>query len=123
MHVEIEHRDPVQPVVVQRMFGGDGAGGAEFRRVWQAILARTEAIAPELILVSAGFDAHADDPLASLALREEDFAWVSHEICTLAGRICAGRVVSCLEGGYDLPALGASAAAHVKVLKEHGDGR
>ena len=72
---------------------------------------------PQLILVSAGFDAHADDPLASLMWRERDFAAITRMICD-TGRACAAPVVSALEGGYDLAALGRSARAHVEVLKE-----
>ena len=58
------------------------------------------------------------DPLAELCLTEDDFAWATAEICALAGRVCAGRVVSTLEGGYDLAALAGSAAAHVRALME-----
>jgi len=72
--------------------------------------------APDLLFVSAGFDAHADDPLASLELVEGDFAWVTRELVNIAGETSQGRVISMLEGGYDLPALGRSAAAHVKEL-------
>ena len=76
------------------------------------------AFAPELILVSAGFDAHRFDPLANLGWDESDFAWLTREICNLADELCDGRVVSTLEGGYDLPALAASVAAHVTELME-----
>jgi acetoin utilization deacetylase AcuC-like enzyme len=75
-----------------------------------------------MIFVSAGFDAHARDPLANLNLTEADFAWVTGQICDIADRHCRGRVVSTLEGGYDLSALAASAAAHVRVLMERGHG-
>lgn len=95
-----------------------GSGGAAMRAVWQPALARVAAFAPELILVSAGFDAHADDPLAGLEWQVEDFAWLTGAICDLAAACCGGRVVSALEGGYDLPALAASVAAHVDVLRE-----
>ncbi|SLN53156.1 Histone deacetylase-like amidohydrolase [Roseovarius albus] len=95
----------------------DGMGSTEFRQVWgQEILPAVAAFEPEFILVSAGFDAHAADPLASLRLTEADFAWVTSAICDLAGESCQGRVVSSLEGGYDLQALAASAAAHVDAL-------
>ena len=77
-----------------------------------------DAHAPDLLIISAGFDAHADDPLANLMLREADFEWITHRLCDLADRHCDGRVVSTLEGGYDLDALAASTAAHVRVLKE-----
>jgi acetoin utilization deacetylase AcuC-like enzyme len=94
-------------------------GGAEMRRaydreVWPAL----EDFAPELIIVSAGFDAHAADPLANLNWTEADFAWLTDRICDLADRHAGGRVVSTLEGGYDLKALAASVAAHVTVLME-----
>ena len=85
---------------------------------WEAALERVRAFAPELILVSAGFDAHRDDPLAGLNWSEADFAWITHAICDTADDCCGGRVVSSLEGGYDLPALAASVAAHVRVLME-----
>jgi acetoin utilization deacetylase AcuC-like enzyme len=93
-----------------------GATGAAFRAVWGDLLAAAESFAPGLIVVSAGFDAHARDPLAQLRLLEADFAWVTEQICALADRCCGGRVVSLLEGGYDLDALAASAAAHVRAL-------
>ena len=69
-------------------------------------------------MISAGFDAHRADPLAGMNLVEDDFTWVTEQLCDLADRHCQGRVVSALEGGYDLEALGASALAHVSVLKE-----
>jgi acetoin utilization deacetylase AcuC-like enzyme len=97
-----------------------GAGGAEFRAAMEReVLPAIDAHAPELILVSAGFDAHARDPLANLNLTEADFAWATQALCTLAKRHAKGRLVSTLEGGYDLTALAASAAAHVRVLMEH----
>jgi acetoin utilization deacetylase AcuC-like enzyme len=96
-----------------------GSGSAEFRDAYrESVLPALEAFAPEFIFISAGFDAHRADPLANLNLLEEDFAWVTREICALAARLCHGRVVSALEGGYDLDALAASAAAHVTALLE-----
>ena len=71
---------------------------------------------PDLIIISAGFDAHQADPLGGLALDESDFHWVTNEIMGVADDVCDGRVVSLLEGGYDLDALAASAAAHVGRL-------
>jgi acetoin utilization deacetylase AcuC-like enzyme len=95
----------------------DGTGSQMFRRAFETqILPAVDAFAPQLILISAGFDAHRDDPLAGLNLTEEDFAWATTAICALAATHAEGRVVSCLEGGYDLPALGRSAAAHVDAL-------
>ena len=96
-----------------------GAGGAEFREAMRAeVLPAIDAHMPQLILISAGFDAHARDPLANLNLIEADFAWATRELCALADRHARGRVVSTLEGGYDLTALAASVAAHVRVLME-----
>lgn len=97
-----------------------GTGGAAMRAAWESAFPRIAAHAPELILISAGFDAHRDDPLASLLWTEEDFRWLTSRICELADTHCAGRVVSALEGGYDLPALAASTAAHVDVLRTRG---
>jgi exodeoxyribonuclease VII small subunit len=94
-----------------------GAGGEEFREAFEKIvLPALERFAPQFVLISAGFDAHAADPLASLRLREDDFAWATERLCAVAQRHCQGRVVSALEGGYDLRALASSAAAHVGVL-------
>lgn len=94
-----------------------GADGAAFRAAWaDRLLPAVEAFAPDLLVVSAGFDAHARDPLAQLRVREADFEWLTHEICRIADRLCGGRVVSLLEGGYDLDALATSAAAHVRAL-------
>jgi acetoin utilization deacetylase AcuC-like enzyme len=98
-----------------------GTTGATFRKIYEAaVFPRVDAFAPELIIVSAGFDAHSADPLASIQLETADYAWVTERICDLADKHCAGRVVSALEGGYDLEALADSAAAHVKVLEERG---
>ena len=95
--------------------------GAAMRRAFETQgFARLRDWAPELILISAGFDAHADDPLANLMWDEEDFAWITRGLCDIADEVCAGRVVSTLEGGYDLPALAACAAVHVTELKERG---
>jgi len=94
-----------------------GAGSVEFRRAWQEfILPALRGFAPELLIISAGFDAHAMDPLAQLRLREADFTWVTEALLAVADDCCPGRVVSLLEGGYDLDALAASAAAHVRAL-------
>jgi acetoin utilization deacetylase AcuC-like enzyme len=71
---------------------------------------------PDLIVISAGFDAHRRDPLAAINLDEEDFAWATEELMALADHCCGGRIVSMLEGGYDLEALAASAAAHVASM-------
>jgi acetoin utilization deacetylase AcuC-like enzyme len=96
-----------------------GSGSTEFRAAYRdSVLPALQAFGPEFILISAGFDAHRADPLANLALSEEDFGWVTGEICAAAASLCKGRVVSTLEGGYDLHALAASAAAHVRALIE-----
>lgn len=95
------------------------AGGAEFRRAMETrVLPAIDAFAPQMLFVSAGFDAHAADPLANLRLTEADFAWATERLCDLADTHAGGRVVSTLEGGYDLDALAASVAAHVTVLME-----
>jgi acetoin utilization deacetylase AcuC-like enzyme len=94
-----------------------GTDGMGFRAaVEQQWLPRIDAFAPELILVSAGFDAHLEDEMGGLRLVEADYAWVTHELVELANRHAGGRLVSALEGGYALSALGRSAAAHVRVL-------
>jgi acetoin utilization deacetylase AcuC-like enzyme len=96
-----------------------GSGSTAFRRAWQnLLLPALDAFAPELLIVSAGFDAHKSDPLAGLQLETEDYAWVTTELVAIAGRHASGRVVSLLEGGYDLEALGSSAAAHVRAYIE-----
>ena len=99
----------------------EGCGSALFRKTYERdVFPRIAAFKPELLLISAGFDAHADDPLAGLNWQDDDFAWVTEQLCDLADEHCQGRVVSALEGGYDLEALGRSARAHVEVLKERG---
>ncbi len=92
-----------------------GSGSAAMRAAYEAsVFPALQAWQPELLLVSAGFDAHQDDPLAGLNWQTDDYAWVTQRLCDFAG----GRVVSCLEGGYDLQALAASVATHVDVLRE-----
>ena len=98
--------------------GTDGAG--LLAALEEKVFPRVVAHGPELILVSAGFDAHRADPLAGLMLETGDFAKVTARICDLAEDLCARRVVSALEGGYDLEALGACVAAHVRILEERG---
>ena len=89
-----------------------------WRRRFEAITAALDAFAPDLVLVSAGFDAHRRDPLAHQSLEAEDFAWATRAVLEVARRRCGGKVVSSLEGGYDLEGLGCSAAAHVEALQE-----
>ncbi len=94
------------------------AGGAEFRRaVERDLIPALDAFRPDLLMISAGFDAHADDPLANLALEDEDFEWVTDRLVEAAGRLCRNRIVSALEGGYNLAALGRSVQAHVRALQ------
>ena len=96
-----------------------GSGGVEFRAaVTERWLPALEKFRPEMILVSAGFDAHREDPLAGLALSEADYAWVTEQLVDVAKRHAHRRIVSSLEGGYALSALGRSAAEHVRVLVE-----
>jgi acetoin utilization deacetylase AcuC-like enzyme len=93
------------------------SGSDEFRAAWSGrILPELDRFAPELLIVSAGFDAHRRDPLAQLRLETEDFHWVTEELLSIADRHAGGRVVSALEGGYDLEALAAASAAHVRAL-------
>jgi acetoin utilization deacetylase AcuC-like enzyme len=95
------------------------SGGDAFRAAMSnAILPAMQSFNPDFIFISAGFDAHKSDPLAQLELTENDFGWATARICELAKNACEGRVVSTLEGGYDLDALGRSAATHVRALME-----
>jgi acetoin utilization deacetylase AcuC-like enzyme len=93
------------------------SGSAEFRYAFSNIILPALAdFRPDFLIISAGFDAHRRDPLAQLNLTEEDYDWVTRQLAGLAERLCGGRIVSSLEGGYDLQALGASAAAHMRAL-------
>lgn len=93
------------------------SGSEAFRQavseVWMPAL---EKFQPEMIFISAGFDAHREDDMGNLALVESDYEWVTKQLVQIAQRYAHGRIVSCLEGGYDLSSLGRSAAAHVRVL-------
>jgi len=121
------HQSPLYPGTGSRRETGVGnivnvplppmAGSREFRLGFgREILPALDAFRPELIVISAGFDAHKSDPLAQLLLDEADYTWVSEQLLEIARRHAKGRVISTLEGGYDLAALGSSAAAHVRVL-------
>ena len=100
-----------------------GTGSAGFRQGWRdVILPALDRFGPELLLVSAGFDAHRADPLAQLELEADDFGWLTGALLDIAHRHCRGRLVSVLEGGYDLDALALSAAAHVRVLMQPRSG-
>jgi acetoin utilization deacetylase AcuC-like enzyme len=96
-----------------------GDGGEAFREVMETtILPRIQAFAPDLVIISAGFDAHRRDPLGNLNLTEADFAWATRKLMEIGRRHAHERVVSVLEGGYDLEGLSRSVAAHVKALME-----
>jgi acetoin utilization deacetylase AcuC-like enzyme len=94
-----------------------GAGSREFREaVAEAWIPALDRFQPDLVLFSAGFDAHAEDDMAMLRLADGDYAWVTRQIKAIADRHAKGRIVSMLEGGYALSALGRSAVQHIKVL-------
>jgi len=94
-----------------------GDGSKPFRKIWSNLgLPAVHSFAPDLILISAGFDAHQRDPLAQIELQDADYHWITRQICDLATDSCQGRVVSILEGGYDLQALATSGRAHVQAL-------
>jgi acetoin utilization deacetylase AcuC-like enzyme len=97
-----------------------GAPREVWRKAFESLMPRMDAFAPDLIIVSAGFDAHVRDPIgeAGQSLEAEDFAWATRAIASVANRHAKGRVVSSLEGGYHLEALGSSALAHVRALSE-----
>ena len=96
-----------------------GSDGDAFRRAWgEHLLPALSDFQPEMILVSAGFDAHAADSVGGLNLTGDDFRWITRELLAIADDKCGGRLVSLLEGGYDLPALGASARVHVETLAQ-----
>jgi acetoin utilization deacetylase AcuC-like enzyme len=98
---------------------GDGSEG--FRIAFESrILPALDAFAPDFLLVSAGFDAHIRDPLAQIRLTEPDFAWVTERLIEAADKHCGAKLVSTLEGGYDLDALANSTAAHVQTLISTG---
>lgn len=96
-----------------------GAGGEHFRAAWSgALLPALDRFKPELILVSAGFDAHREDDLGQLGMVEADYEWITRRMVQLARKHAQGRIVSCLEGGYNLGALARSVAAHLRVLAD-----
>jgi acetoin utilization deacetylase AcuC-like enzyme len=98
-----------------------GAGSAAFRAaIVDHLLPALGQFRPDLLMISAGFDAHREDPLASLCLDEDDYRWATEQLVAFADAQCGGRVVSALEGGYNLAALGRSAAAHVAALMRAG---
>ena len=95
-----------------------GAARPVWRAAFESLLSDLDAFEPDLLIISAGFDAHARDPLAEQALEAEDYAWATRALVDVANRRCGGRIVSSLEGGYDLEALGSSAVAHARALVE-----
>lgn len=98
-----------------------GGGSTAMRAAYEGVVfPAVRDFAPQMILISAGFDAHEDDPLGGLGWTTEDYAWITQNLCDIAAEFCAGRVVSCLEGGYDLTALEHSVRAHVAVLEGRG---
>jgi acetoin utilization deacetylase AcuC-like enzyme len=127
------HQSPLYPGTGERWERGvagnianaplpPGSGSHEFREAWSRdLLPAIDAFAPDLLLVSAGFDAHAADPLAQMRLEADDFGWLTGELAALADRHCGGRIVSTLEGGYDLAALAECTVAHLRVL-DRGSG-
>ena len=93
------------------------SGSEKFRTLYETkVIPALMKFAPDLLMISAGFDAHRADPLAQINLDTEDFAWVTQKLCAVADASAQGRVISVLEGGYDLDALKASAAAHLDAL-------
>jgi acetoin utilization deacetylase AcuC-like enzyme len=98
-----------------------GDGGDPFKQAFESrILPSLRNFGPDLVLISAGFDAHQDDPLANLRLLEPDFAWATSKIAEIADKHAQGRLVSMLEGGYNLAALARSVGVHVRALMEAG---
>ena len=96
-----------------------GATSAQFREAWRTrLLPHLDAFRPQLVMISAGFDAHRLDPLAQVQLEAEDFDWITRELVAIAGRHADGRVVSSLEGGYDMQGLRESCVAHVGALRD-----
>jgi len=94
--------------------------GNEFRAAVEARwLPRVDAFAPQLIMISAGFDGHAEDDMAHFNLREPDYAWITRRLHEMAVKHCRGRIVSCLEGGYHLSSLGRCVSTHVDELIGH----
>ena len=99
----------------------DGAGSVLFRRgMERVVLPALEEFDPDLIVVSAGFDGHARDPLANIRLEERDFEWITGKLVDIAGEFCDGQIVSSLEGGYDLDSLSSSVTAHLSALMRAG---
>jgi len=95
------------------------SGGSYMKSIYrEKVFPKISSFSPDLILISAGFDAHIDDPLAELNWEVDDFVWITKELCNLAKDFCSSRVVSILEGGYNLDALAACTKAHIESLIE-----
>lgn len=126
IHYFASHQSPLYPFLDQHAPRPDnlhyralpaGCDSQTFREVWaEQLLPRLEEYQPELMLISAGFDAHQADPLAQCQLQTSDFGWITEQLVAVSDRHAQGRVVSSLEGGYDLRALADSAVAHVQAL-------
>jgi acetoin utilization deacetylase AcuC-like enzyme len=96
-----------------------GTKGSEFRKaIERDWLPDLEKFKPQLIFISAGFDAHTEDPLGDIHLREDDFEWVTELVVSAAKEHCEGKVISTLEGGYNLDALARSVSAHLRALSD-----
>jgi acetoin utilization deacetylase AcuC-like enzyme len=94
-----------------------GTTGNAYREAFSArILPRLEAFRPQMLFFSAGFDGHREDDMAQFGLLESDYVWITEQVMGVAARLAADRIVSVLEGGYDLSSLGRSVAAHIKTL-------
>ena len=95
----------------------EGAGSEEIKRAFEeAVIPELISVKPELLIISAGFDAHAHDPLGGLNLTARDYAWITEQLLHFAKEYCDNHVVSVLEGGYDLDGLASSVAAHIRAL-------
>ncbi len=126
IHYFASHQSPLYPYCDQAIVRPEnlvyealpaGCDSAAFREVWgDRLLPQLERFQPQLILISAGFDAHQADPLAQCELQTDDYGWITSQLVSIAERFSQGRLVSSLEGGYNLQALADSAAAHVKAL-------
>ncbi len=114
------HPSETVPANIANAVSPEGASAQAWRKAFESLLPKVDAFAPDLVIISAGFDAHRRDPLGAggQQLEAADFAWATRAILDVARRHAKGRVVSSLEGGYDLEALGSSALAHVRALAD-----
>ena len=114
-HARVARERRFGAVAVMHVEIDDGHAFQAIDIMW---LPRLHEFKPEMVFVSAGFDAHREDDLGNMGLVEDDFAWITDQIREIAGRYAKGRIVSCLEGGYNLSALGRSVVAHLRVLAD-----